>query len=397
MLFRVAVSLGLLVAIVAVALPSFVAVNRKDLAAPNDSDLGVAAQDSAAGAAGLEAVRHAAAILGEPGHEQHSEAVAALAGVEVVDLAGVPEDEIPELHGALHRILALSGEAARSAAAAGRTDAALEDAGLGMRLGRAVSRGRGGVVAMMVAASLQARALGDLESVVRESQLPPDRARSLAVALEESRWKTEDWFRAWAFEYQHLKTTLLAVDLEAELRQASEGEGFESQAYGWLPSSYLWQPNRTLSETASIYRERQQRSSRACAPRAQVERTPRFGIPAALAPNAVGQVLLEVAQPDFERFDAKRCHLETRIALLQALAGAKAHWHEYGMLPRSLTEVVPDVLPAMPVDAFRDAPLRYSAEARRVWSLGSDFEAGPADAAADPADASEPALSLDFG
>jgi hypothetical protein len=395
MLLRIALSLGLFVVVVGVAVPSFVAVNRQDLPVPNDSDLGIAS-DSGAGAAGLEAVRQAAGLLGEPGHERHREAVAALAGVEVIDLAGVADDEIPDLHHALHRVLALSGEAARDAAARGSTDAALEEALLGMRLGRAVSRGRGGAVGMMVAASLQGRALGDLESVLREARLSPDHARALAASLEESRWKTEDWFRAWAFEYQELKTALLAVDLEAELRAASQGESLESRAYGWLPAGYLWQPNRTLSETAKIYRERQQRSSRPCAPRAQAGHARRFGIPAAVAPNAVGRILLEVAQPDFERFDSKRCHLETRISLVQALAGAKAHWHEYGMLPRSLTELVPDVLPALPVDAFRDAPLRYSAEARRVWSLGSDFEAGPADAL-DPADASEPALSLDFG
>ena len=395
MLLRLGISLAVLLLAVAVAVPCWVTANRTDLADPKDGDLEIVMSDPALGAAGLDAVRRAAALLEEPGLARQREAIAALTSIEIVDLDEEDaEREIADLHQSLLRIVALSGEAARKAADRGSSAAALEQAMLGMRVGRAFSRGNNGLVGMMFARAYQSAALDDLEAVVRSVKMPAGRASELARDLEELRWTSEDWFRAWAFEYQELKTIFLAVDLPAELRAAASDEPVQ-MVYGLLPPSYLWQPNRTLSHAAQLYRARQRRSRLSCAPRVATRDRDSFDALTAFGPNSVGKILIGVAKPDLDRYETKRCHLEARIGLVQMLLVAKAHWDAHGRLPRSASALASEGLRGLPLDAFRDAPLRYSADARRAWSLGDDFEPGPP-VATDPSDPSEPAISLDF-
>ena len=390
MLRALAISLVVLLVVLTAGVPGWVAVNRTDLVHPNDGDLGLVAVDPAPGAAGLAAARRAVAA------SSVAEAERLFEGVQTIDFDGVPEEELTAIHRDLERLVARASSEAEKAAARGRADDAIRHGLFGMKLGRAVARGNNGLLGMMFAVAYQTASLDALETVVRRVKLGAPRARSLALDLEASRWAAEDWFRAWAYEYQAMKKVFSEVDPRTDLQEAApQGEGAASTAYGVLPASYLWQPNRTLSKTATLYREQRLRSARACAPSTRPKPRPGAEWIRAFGPNAVGNILLEVARPDFDRFERQRCHLEARIALVQTLAAAKAHWERHGQLPGSLTALAPEILPALPIDAFRDAPLHYSAEDRRVWSLGSDFAPGDR-TASDPADHREPALSLAF-
>jgi hypothetical protein len=396
MILRLLLSCLALIAILAVGIPSFVAVNSTDLAHPNDGDLGIVMTDPEAGAAGLAAVRRAVALAPESGSVRPSAAIASLSGIEAVALSSAEDAEIAELHKGMLRIVALSGDASERALAARRHDEALANAMFGMRLGRALARGGNGLVGMMFAEAYQTASLEHVEAVVRRTPLTAARARALIADLEAERWVTEDWFRAWTFEYQLLKGVLSDIDLDSEAKAAVEEQGMEAPGQGLLPASYLWQPNRTLAEAAKLHRERQVRSGRSCAPDTSgSEPSETFLLLTAFGPNAVGNILMGVARPDFARYEIKRCHLETRISLVQVLVAAKSAHDSIGELPGSLTGSSSAAMPDLPADGFRDAPVRYSAKEQRAWSVGSDFTPGAADAV-DPADPIEPAISLDF-
>jgi hypothetical protein len=112
--------------------------------------------------------------------------------------------------------------------------------------------------------------------------------------------------------------------------------------------------------------------------------------------NPVGNIMVEIATPHFDRFDMKRCHLETKIALLRTLIGSKAYWDTHGRLPSSLDDLVPRYLADLPHDRFGGNRLAYS-EARRVaYSVGEDFLDAGGGEPHDPSDANEPAISLAF-
>ncbi len=310
-------------------------------------------------------------------------------------------DEQIDVLVAAQRLVRLAGAEARLLLASGETSAAIDRAMLGMRLGKRIAGGeRGELVVMMFAVATQSLSLADLEVVVREASLSEEAARDLIDRLDAERWVAEDWARTWAAEYHYARALL------AELRSHDplEAAGPDESTWGWVssvvPADYLWQPNRTLTAFAERYRERQQRSGATCERAAgEPERGGRSGLDVArllVAPNPYGRILIEVATPNFDRFDLKRCHLETRIALLQLLVAAKAHWHATGELPGRPEELVPRYFDRVPVDRFGGSALRYSAAEQVAWSVGEDFVEGREAGDPDPNDIAEPAISLAF-
>lgn len=70
---------------------------------------------------------------------------------------------------------------------------------------------------------------------------------------------------------------------------------------------------------------------------------------------------------------AARFHrLEYRAAVsaFEALVATRRYHADHGTLPDTLDALVPCYLPAVPVDYFDGAPIRYSREYRAVWSVG---------------------------
>jgi hypothetical protein len=61
-------------------------------------------------------------------------------------------------------------------------------------------------------------------------------------------------------------------------------------------------------------------------------------------------------------------------AATQALVAMKCFKLKTGRLPKALEELVPEYLPAVPLDDFDGKPIRYSAEKKVVYSVGSDFK-----------------------
>jgi hypothetical protein len=183
---------------------------------------------------------------------------------------------------------------------------------------------------------------------------------------------------------------------------AASATGAPRWAVGWIPLDYLWQPNRTRAALAGLYRDQQHKSALFCAQAelapAHATRRARAPRPARLlAPNLVGALVVELA-PRFDDVQRGRCHFESAISLVQALAAVKAHWEARGALPERLDELVPDYLDALPRDCFDGQPLRYSRAAAVLSSIGDDLVPAEPGANAPPllSYEREPALSVLF-
>ena len=64
--------------------------------------------------------------------------------------------------------------------------------------------------------------------------------------------------------------------------------------------------------------------------------------------------------------------MQARLRVARTALAVREHLAKTGTLPESLEALVPEILPAVPTDPWRDAPLRYAAG--RVWSSGSNGE-----------------------
>lgn len=248
--------------------------------------------------------------------------------------------------------------------AEGDWEGAYEDALLGLRLGTRIRRSRGAsLLHAMLAIGLGDSALSQLRALLRHGTVDRVTARRLIDAIAAARPDHDHWARIWAGEYRQMRTEY--------------AEQFQQQGTPrWLPTSYVFHPNRTLQRLADLYRGLQRNSGVVC-DKQQVLQRPRPQsrlelLEVVLAPNSVGNVLYETMAPPFgdQRY---RCDFASSASAVQAAIAIKAHLDAHGELPGSLSELVPELLDGVPRDGFRDEPLRY-ARAERALYLTDDGE-----------------------
>lgn len=428
MIRRLAIVLAILIAIPLLVIPGWIAINRTDLPTANDADLALTTSEIPPAQNGFDYFAEAVELMDWPedvderllatrvGEQWDPEWIQEMStrnarAMELLEqglgsraflLTPYHEKSESELIDPLigvQRLLKLSGAQARLHLVAGNYDQAIESALRGVRSGRQISGGEGiNLIGLMFATAHQGIGLADLDHVVRAAPLTREASSKLIAELEAQRWSSADWKRSWAAEYRFLKGVL--EKLNADYR-SGENHGSMSWAWRLLPPDYLWQPNRTLSSLAEVYRELQRGSALNCQEAYSSvadyndERRLRLA-KILLSPNPVGGLTLEITTPNFQRFDLKRCHNETKFSLLQALIALKAHDGETASLPAALEDLVPRYLDRVPEDRFDGAPLRYSRERQVVYSVGDDFIDSGGGSDFDLHNASEPAVDIAF-
>lgn len=176
--------------------------------------------------------------------------------------------------------------------------------------------------------------------------------------------KPEDERSAWAGEYRAIRASLL--------ESTPGSRGF-----------YSFQPNRTLALQAKHIRSLQARAGHACAdlepePEALESPSPLSLFLRGLRPNAVGEILVEVARPSGNRFALRRCAADTLLAATRLAVALAASKRETDRLPRDLTELVPTYIDAIPRAAYDGTLLRLDPSGPRIVAAGSPLpEATP--------------------
>jgi len=175
--------------------------------------------------------------------------------------------------------------------------------------------------------------------------------------LSEFTTRSDDLHTAWAGEYRAARSALLA---------SAPPSG----------SSYSFQPNRTLALQASHTRSLQARAGRRCAElepelHSVDSRSPAMLFLRGLRPNAVGEILAEVARPSGNRFALRRCAADTLLAATQLTIALAAASSETGRLPERLSDLVPTYIAAIPTSAYDGTALKLDGQGRRLATNGS--------------------------
>jgi hypothetical protein len=147
----------------------------------------------------------------------------------------------------------------------------------------------------------------------------------------------------------------------------------------WNAIPYLFKPNMTCRDLATYYRCEIKNAglpypkiSRADYPHCLDFVPVSFWTRAVLwaRPNALGRiyVFLNMFAPGIE----EHFSLQATVGALRLKIALRHYEQKHGRLPDDLGALVPDYLPAIPNDPFKDQPFRYSKEKKRVWSVGFD-------------------------
>ncbi len=150
-----------------------------------------------------------------------------------------------------------------------------------------------------------------------------------------------------------------------------------------LPRSYNFQPNNTL-RLFTDYSNSALQSSLSCPGRSKSmleigKKIEQQMIPARLAPNVIGRLLLTVLTPNFGSVISSRCKLASDFAATMTVTALRAYQLENKDLPKKLEMLTGKYLSELPADPFSSTaqPLELNLQQRVLQSKsGATFKLG---------------------
>jgi len=261
---------------------------------------------------------------------------------------------------------------ARLHASSGKWDPAFDSAIDILRLAqRLEGASRAVLTTTMMSVGYRANALETLRRLIALAPLDHARARHWAEALFPYRSDPAAWKRMWAVEYQQWKSLLGWIGERA----AEETRiGSDRLAQAEVTISDLHALRRETQRTLEVFAELTRSYQRVSGANCEALGSMRFPQPPSRTPTPFveSDLALEINAPDYRDFFLRRCAEDTALAATRTLIALRAFQHDHGALPEALGELVPNYLPAIPTDAFRGEPIRYSKAERLVYSPGTN-------------------------
>ena len=239
-----------------------------------------------------------------------------------------------------------------------------------------------------------------LDDVIRDPGLPPAFADFLASRLPPQKDVDEAALRAMRWRYmftREMYQNIAHEDLTYVARRACIMRPFPASV---LPDRFLFHPNATTRLRADLERRRlalclmpvDRRPPPRARPSSWLERI-RPDLPSWLSgmlpeppeieapvipplPNGFGKQYVAEAE-DFLATDPHilaRDQLGARLGAIRAALACRRFKRDTGAWPKTLGELVPKYLDAVPADPYDGEPLRYDDAAGRIWSLMFEAE-----------------------
>lgn len=112
--------------------------------------------------------------------------------------------------------------------------------------------------------------------------------------------------------------------------------------------------------------------------------------------NAVGDILVQMLQPSLQSFATRKCRENVEVTATQLLLALKIYKMQYGKLPPSLSELVPEFFPQVPTDDFDGKPFRYLPDKKLIYSVGPDLKDSGGEARRNNSDSYDLPFKIEF-
>jgi hypothetical protein len=279
----------------------------------------------------------------------------------------------PEIPLETQRLVDLLRLQAQHNASLGDWDTAFDNALDILRLARRVEgANRAVLTTTMLSIGYRAEGLETLRHLVADAPLGSIQARRWVGELPSYRSDPSAWKRMWAVEYQQWKSLLAWISDRAVQASRLDSQSNPSSELADLDIDELReQTRRTLEMFAHLTRIYQKASESDCTALRDLP-FPRSQASYELLDDDASEIAFQIEAPDYRDFFLRRCAEDTALAATQTLIGLRAFQQDRGRLPEKLSELVPDYLEAIPIDAFRGEPMQYSRARKLVYSLGTD-------------------------
>lgn len=251
-----------------------------------------------------------------------------------------------------------------------------------VHFGQRVAHSQAGIRTYLVGSQLSQWGVNSILWLINENEYRPAELTPLTVALRsylKRGFGLEESFRA---DYTKMRTT---IDRWAESMALGHGintGGLELDILGqFLPPDALFKPNETrrklmegfglaVSWTHLSYSDRpgDAEAERLLAESSGTHETARL--------NSIGNTVVRTTLSALPPALAVDERLRFQLDALVVTAALHAYKKANGALPETLAELVPTYLEAVPQDPADGNPMRYSAQKKILYSIGSDREDG---------------------
>jgi hypothetical protein len=294
-------------------------------------------------------------------------------------------DVIPHVF-SYHAIANLVTVRARAAAKRGDSQAALAEGLKLVRFGRRIEGDKGCLVEYLVVGLwIKHMGMEVIRQALVDSTLPPARLRHCASELSKYPIDADGLGDAFRNEY------VVQMEVIDGLTSHKYSPAFLSQIGGspsWPSPGWalLWEAirvvsfkpqatRRTFAENARFGIQNVPKPFKDMAPEDPNIRD--FSLArGALSGNLLGRVCCRLLLSGAWGALELKCRGNVELAATRILLAMKAYKLDKGTLPRTLDELVPQYLDAVPIDDYDGKPMRYNAAKKVVYSVGRDLKDG---------------------
>lgn len=247
----------------------------------------------------------------------------------------------------------------------GREKEALEIATDIIRFGQMIENCREPLTTYLVGEAVMLIGLSRFSQIITETELRPEELKPYVQRLEQFQGNEEGLINTFKVEY-HVYCDL--IDFSTQRRSP----------YRKARVGYTFKPNETKRLFAKTCRALIENVPRHLSEMSRIETQVRGALPVRIRyyvqPNFAGRIMVELTIPASELMLLRKCKENVLISATQLLVALKCYKLDYGQLPETLDELVPEFIDRMPIDDFDGKPLRYSKEKKIIYSVGSDLK-----------------------
>ena len=242
-----------------------------------------------------------------------------------------------------------------------------------IKFGQRAENSGGPIIHYLVGSSIKTLGLLRIQQMTAQTTLPESDLGELIRELDRLGPNQEGLTNALKVEYQ-MQCKYLDDFAEGKATTTNSGEQMMA-SIGLKP---LFSATRTKMEFAQSARLTRNNISKPFGDITwsdlPVVETNRSIVKRLIKGNVVGDILFELLEPSAKGFSKRKSREEVSVTATQLLLALKIYKMRHDKLPESLSELVPEFFPRVPLDDFDGKPFRYLPGKKLIYSVGPDLK-----------------------
>lgn len=254
-----------------------------------------------------------------------------------------------------------------------------------LTVGQKIQTPGSGLLANLVGISLKSIGFQGLQMAAGQLKFSHDNAIQIENKLDTFSFDVNGLKET--FKQEYLSTSYLIdsmvsgkiVDIYPNSSTDSASIDINNKVKSGIKNNYLFQPNRTKSLAANWWRAQINNIDSSCTEIKQIEAPQKpssnlslFFFSMFYKQNGIGEILQNISALELTGVVEHKCTQQVELDATKVLFAMRAYQLEKGSLPAALDQLAPTYIPSIPIDPYDNAPLKYSASSKVIYSVGED-------------------------